>query len=80
MKNDFTKVFDIEGYQVSVEKVFSPHEDNKHEISQTTILNGLEFCLKIGFNDEETRNNLFDEYDHKHAIDFLELGGKIINC
>lgn len=67
----FARIYDLDEGQVLVTKEIKTDEQ-KYELNQLTILDGVAISLALGFKNEKKVDEAFDQYDKIFARKFLD--------
>jgi hypothetical protein len=71
MKHIFCKIIELPTDQVLLRKDWSD-EDQQFQLVVTVALPGQMFSLKLGYNDEAKRDEIFDKYNEADAQKYVD--------
>jgi hypothetical protein len=77
-ENEFAKIVWCKGYQIVVMISYDDEEDS-YQLCQTTKIDGVEATIKVGFSNEDTCIQAYNEYSTKQSTGFIDSVIEMVN-
>lgn len=73
------RIIELPTHQILLTKDFDEDEDSKPLLVITIFCEGTKFNHKLGYEDEEKRNDIFNKFTEEQADVFLESVLKLLS-